>query len=230
MNATDPQNTQKHVMRAGLKEILWAPLTWAPMIPSMSVVALLTLPWWANTALLAAPAMFVMTYWKRAWPRLANVIRGKILLQQQQTDEADLFSLTHQISEMGYPSEARTLGKAYAVLGDISKLNHGGGATAQALRIEMVAREIYNQMVIKARSLLAEPAEKHGECLASFQKSLATMLDSQALLERQAEVIKGLSQTPEADRLANLQETLQTENTIGNQVIDRVQGDTKQSG
>jgi hypothetical protein len=38
-----------------------------------------------------------------------------------------------------------------------------------------------------------------------------------------------MSQLPEEDKLAHLEETLRTENTIANQVIDRVQGDTKLS-
>jgi hypothetical protein len=219
--------TPAKVALGGLREIFWTPLTWVPLVPSMGIVAFCTLPWWANAGLILTPSVIIAGYWVRFWPRISNVVKGKLLLEKQQSDDADLRQLTDTMSNDGYHKESKALTKAKDVLAQISELNQSdSNPTAQALRIEAVAQDIYNQMLEKARSLRDKPDE---DCLASFQQSLKTMQDSFVVLQRQAEVIKNMANATPEDKLAQLEKSLRTENTIANQVIDRVQGDTKLS-
>ena len=219
--------TPAKVAMGGLKEIFWTPLTWAPFVPSMGIVALCTLPWWANAGLLLAPSVLVVGYWARFWPRITNVVKGKLLLEKQEADDANLSQLADSMASDGYLQESKALTKAKNVLAQISELNQSdSNPTAQALRIEAVAQDIYNQMIEKARSLRDKPDE---DCLPSFQQSLKTMQDSFVVLQRQAKVIKNMANATPEDKLAQLEQSLRTENTIANQVIDRVQGDTKLS-
>ncbi len=209
----------------GLKEIFWTPLTWAPFVPSMGIVAACSLPWWANTGLMLIPSVLVAGCWARFWPRVTNVVRGKLLLEKQAADDEKLRQLVDSLSSRGRIAESEALLDASAALREITRLNEAEqNPTAQALRIEAVARDIFNQMVEEAST---PRGESDADCLAHFQKSVKAMQDSFTVLQRQNEVIKNLAGATPEDKLEELEKSLRSENSMANQVIDRIQGDTK---
>lgn len=219
--------TPARVTMGGLKEIFWTPLTWIPFVPSMAVIAFFALPWWADAGLLTLPSVLVIGCWARFWHRVKTLVKGRLLLEKKMADEAELRQLIKDLSADGHNMESDALARAGAVLARIFQLNQSDtNPTAQALRIEAGAQEIYNQMLEKARTLRDNPDP---ECLADFQQSLKTMQESYVVLQRQADVIKSIANATPEDKLAMLEKSLRTENTIANQVIDRVKGDTNAS-
>ncbi|PTY01634.1 hypothetical protein DB346_12930 [Verrucomicrobia bacterium LW23] len=220
----DERELKRDVAVSAVGQVLMAPITWVPFIPAMAAVALLPMPWWAEAATLAVPAAIVATSWAAYWPRLTQVLRAKAKYERTINAQQEMGKLENALRLNHMHREASIMVMADELVTQIAALN-ANNANDQSLRIEALAQRVLDQMRADARAAL-KPGAPEGT-LPRLEASLQTLRESCATVEKQVGLLKKMAAPQQRDRLGELRDQLKSENSIAENVMNRLESDTQ---